>query len=200
MKKIIIFVLTLTVGFLGVPYIFSGAKDDVKEYLKMFDVNYVPTVSDFYSLNSREDLDEVAMEMCECEKRGLRIAASIKQSNTDKSCADYMKRIAENEDNEISLYFKWLRTILPLSPKVKILKVIPIKISGYLPKEKIIVRLNKTTVTFERQTNDEARDVVGPICLMEVNGVNIKKMFDDYQNKECKKQVAPSAETGDVMK
>ncbi len=185
MKKIV-----LLAGIILLALVVKGwAEDatrtsDIKAYLKLLDTPYTPTVLDFKKFYGVHDIRETRLIKLECQKRGWPEPSQNEADKRQNDCDKMILQAEANASTTASLFLGWLRTRLPLSPKLKIVKVLTVPAKpddpDFVPCELVWAKLDKVKVVFSRAIDDKGREINGLISITEIGGVSVDTLFDDY--------------------
>ena|ERR1019366_6241033 len=100
----------------------ADQKSDLDPYFKIFNKETIPTLENYSRFHTDEDevFQETLLEEVECRRMGLKPSEKYDPKN---DCTEFMIKRSKNASKEPSFYLTWLRTKLPLSPQIKIVKV-----------------------------------------------------------------------------
>ena len=173
-----------TVGLIAFLLVFqvkawATVESDLATYMKLFSRDYHPSISDIRDEYVGET-EGVFWDLIICGQKGW----------DQNKCNDYyLKVVSPNESKVPSLYYKWLRTKVPLSPKIKILSITNIKSGEEI--QIVRVELNNLKVKFIRRLVEDDRGHSGALSLTEIEGVSVNKMCKDYLEKHDPKNLYP---------
>jgi hypothetical protein len=161
---------------------------DILKYAVLFDGKRMPTVSDYREAYGAVDQNESDFELLVCELKGWPDPTNAKSNPCSKYMRDRQKRASQIP----SMYLKWLRSILPKNPKIKVLrKELVQSVDGkikYLPYEIVYAKFDGVDVKMRRAIDAKEVEVTGKIFITEIGGVPVTKLVDDFleRQRKCK--------------
>lgn len=191
MKKYIHFLLILIFLFISRAHAFE---EDVvlKEFMNMLSKDVYPTISDFYKFYGEGSEFELQLALDNCEKN------KWIPPLTNQKCIDFIQNREANRDITKSLFFDWLRTKIPLSPKLKIIKIEKVRGDNVLEYDLIYASLNGDKVIFWKTFGNEINiGQFGLISISKINDFPIQQMLEnDLKNKKNKTDLFNSEKSG----
>jgi len=167
----------------GQPVLFDGFLDDTKKAVETYvstilSREHEPTMADNERLTGASGKErEWLMQDLYCLNKGWGTVTYFPQALNPK-CLEWQKERDNNPTKTPSLYLVWIRTLLPLSPKVEILSATRYYEKNKAPYERIKVKLNDIEVTFEREDPDHLIDIKGDRVEVELHSLGIETIDD----------------------
>ncbi len=171
LNKIVILIIGL---FLTTVNSYAGEIDgDIKDFVRFLEKDTVPTLNAFHYFCGEGDESELELEMSVCEEKGW-----IPAENNPE-CLKYNQSRYANRLKMPSLYLEWLKSQVPSSPNVTIIKTDRIRDKNILEYDVIYAKLNDVDVVFFRTVGYENNIIqFGKLCLSKIGGKKVDKLLE----------------------
>ncbi len=154
---------------------YVNAADDVKDvntFVQLLSKTSTPTLADFYYYYGQGSELELEFMLNHCEKKGWKPAPD------HPKCSKYINDRENNKLVEPSLFFKWLKTKLPMSAQLKIIRVEHIRGKDLVEYDLVYAKLNDVEVTFYRPVGSEINiGQFGVLGLSKIKGVSVDNLL-----------------------
>jgi len=148
----------------------EATQQGVNTFVRLLNKNYTPTLVDYQTIKGYSDFAEMQFYWKQCDKK--HDEASLRE---DK-CFSGMAKNWQNKKESKSYYLVWLRTLLPLNPKVNIVSKQDIAVNKQIKGTRVIAKLNDELVTFWLPADKKQYKALGRVNITEINGVPIQAL------------------------